>query len=156
VDSGGGSGTLTVTDGTTSGSVNLIGTYTSGNFVLTSDGNGGTEVYDPPIVPNGGTVTSGGSSNPALVTSGGSGGANDMAGFFNGLHQLVAAAAPPTSGQQAGGHLDGEFNHALFTNYAATLSDEKQFGPGTPIGGNPGESVTSTGIAPPDFNHHHG
>ena len=48
------SGTLTVTNGTNSVSVNLIGTYSAGSFKSANDGSGGIEVYDPSLVPNGG------------------------------------------------------------------------------------------------------
>jgi autotransporter passenger strand-loop-strand repeat protein len=45
------SGTLTISDGTsgTTASITLLGTYTSGNFHVTSDGLGGTLVLDPPV-----------------------------------------------------------------------------------------------------------
>jgi fibronectin-binding autotransporter adhesin len=42
------SGTLTVTDGTKTASLTLIGSYSSGNFHLSNDGHGGTFVDDPP------------------------------------------------------------------------------------------------------------
>jgi autotransporter passenger strand-loop-strand repeat protein len=54
------SGTLTVKEGASSVTLTLVGSYTSGNFSVTSDGSGGTLVTDPPV---GGTV----------VTSDGSG-----------------------------------------------------------------------------------
>jgi autotransporter passenger strand-loop-strand repeat protein len=41
------SGTLTVTNGTETTNINLIGDYTIGNFKSASDGNGGTLIYDP-------------------------------------------------------------------------------------------------------------
>ena len=43
------SGTLTVTDGTHSASVLLMGNYTAGNFHLGQYGATGTLVYDPPV-----------------------------------------------------------------------------------------------------------
>jgi hypothetical protein len=48
------SGTLTVTNGAETTNLNLIGDYTLANFKSASDGNGGTLIYDPPIVANGG------------------------------------------------------------------------------------------------------
>ena len=45
----GGSGTLTVTDGTTTAQLNLIGTYTVGSFKTSADGTGGTIITDPPV-----------------------------------------------------------------------------------------------------------
>ena len=43
------SGTLTVSDGTHTATLNLLGQYAAGNFTLHSDGNGGTLVTDPPL-----------------------------------------------------------------------------------------------------------
>jgi hypothetical protein len=42
-------GTLTVSDGTHTASVALLGNYSLGNFTASSDGHGGTSVVDPPI-----------------------------------------------------------------------------------------------------------
>jgi autotransporter passenger strand-loop-strand repeat protein len=44
------SGTLTVTDGTHTDNLTLLGQYTAAQFNLASDGNGGTLVTDPPAV----------------------------------------------------------------------------------------------------------
>ena len=41
------SGTLTVTDGTNTASIILLGQYTTANFTLAPDGNDGTDVFDP-------------------------------------------------------------------------------------------------------------
>jgi len=41
------SGTLTVTDGTHTANLTLLGQYSTGNFSLASDGHGGTVVTDP-------------------------------------------------------------------------------------------------------------
>ena len=41
------SGTLTVTDGTHTARLAMLGSYVAGNFHLTSDGNGGTRVSSP-------------------------------------------------------------------------------------------------------------
>jgi autotransporter passenger strand-loop-strand repeat protein len=43
------SGTLTVSDGTHTATLNLLGHYVAGNFVAQADGNGGTLITDPPI-----------------------------------------------------------------------------------------------------------
>jgi hypothetical protein len=48
VDSGG-SGTLTISDGTHVAILALIGTYTAGSFKTADDGHGGTLLTDPPI-----------------------------------------------------------------------------------------------------------
>lgn len=45
----GGSGTLTVTDGTITAQLNLIGAYTVGSFKISDDGHGGTLITDPPV-----------------------------------------------------------------------------------------------------------
>jgi Ca2+-binding RTX toxin-like protein len=43
------SGTLTVTSGTHSASLDLLGQYVTGQFNLATDGHGGTLVSDPPV-----------------------------------------------------------------------------------------------------------
>ena len=48
-DSGGGSGTLTVSDGTHTATINLLGQYTAANFNKQTDGHGGTLITDPPV-----------------------------------------------------------------------------------------------------------
>jgi hypothetical protein len=54
---GAGSGTLTVSSGTTEvAAINIIGTYTSANFSAGSDGQGNVKIFDPAVVPNGGSV----------------------------------------------------------------------------------------------------
>ncbi|QDF36263.1 heparin lyase I family protein [Bradyrhizobium symbiodeficiens] len=42
-------GTLTVSDGTNSANFTLSGNYSLGNFIVSSDGNGGTTLVDPPL-----------------------------------------------------------------------------------------------------------
>jgi hypothetical protein len=42
-------GTLTVSDGTHSAKLAVVGNYSLGNFVASSDGNGGTSIVDPPL-----------------------------------------------------------------------------------------------------------
>jgi autotransporter passenger strand-loop-strand repeat protein len=54
------SGVLTVSDGTHTATINLLGQYAAGNFTLHSDGNGGTLVTDPPLAGLAG--------NPLLIT----------------------------------------------------------------------------------------
>ena len=44
------SGTLTVSDGTNTANIILLGQYVAGNFTKQSDGNGGTLITDPPVV----------------------------------------------------------------------------------------------------------
>jgi hypothetical protein len=43
------SGTLTVSDGTHTTNLTLLGQYATAQFNLTSDGHGGTLVTDPPL-----------------------------------------------------------------------------------------------------------
>ena len=45
-------GVLTVTDGTHSATLSFQGTYTLSNFEFANDGNGGTIIYDPPVLPS--------------------------------------------------------------------------------------------------------
>ena len=46
------SGTLTVTDGTHTASLTLLGQYSTGDFSLSSDGHGGTMITDPQHSPS--------------------------------------------------------------------------------------------------------
>ena len=41
-------GTLTVTDGTHTANIALLGQYMAGSFVASADGSGGTLIHDPP------------------------------------------------------------------------------------------------------------
>ena len=45
-------GTLTVTDGTDTARIALVGDYLHSGWTLSSDGHGGTVVVDPPLYPN--------------------------------------------------------------------------------------------------------
>jgi len=50
VEAGGNtSGTLTVSDGTHTAVLTLLGQYVAGNFTMQSDGHGGTLITDPPV-----------------------------------------------------------------------------------------------------------
>src|SRR6202023_4194024 len=42
-------GTLTVSDGTNTASIALLGNYSLANFTVSSDGHGGTSLVDPPL-----------------------------------------------------------------------------------------------------------
>jgi len=44
------SGVLTISDGTDTATLNLIGQYTAASFHMASNGAGGTLVWDPPVV----------------------------------------------------------------------------------------------------------
>ena len=50
------SGTLTVSDGTHTAKLALLGQYVVGNFTMESDGHGGTLINDPPV-DSGGHIT---------------------------------------------------------------------------------------------------
>jgi hypothetical protein len=45
------SGTLTITDGTHTAHIGLVGDYTASSWFVSSDGHGGTTVIDPPHAP---------------------------------------------------------------------------------------------------------
>jgi hypothetical protein len=116
------SGTLTVSNGGNSVSVNLIGSYTSGNFAFGNDGNGGLEVYDPPVVSNGGTTSSGpNTSAPA------SGGNITASGDFS-FDPPALVANGGISSTVLGGPGGNDFNPALLIQFAAALPDGKHFG----------------------------
>ncbi len=59
------SGTLTVSDGAKIATLDLIGSYATSDFQLSSDGHGGTFVVDPPL-----TISSGVTSSGLTVSSG--------------------------------------------------------------------------------------
>lgn len=89
------SGTLTVTDGTHTVHLTLIGQYTTGNFKLQSDGHGGTLVLDPPV-----SSTPGGANSSAPFGAAASaGGAATPNGSIALLNQYIAATSsnPPGS-----------------------------------------------------------
>ena len=78
-------GTLTVSDGTHTATIVLLGNYVLANFIATSDGHGGTSVVDPPLA------------SPASPPAGGVSVA--PAGAGTGAQQVTpTAAAAPTSG----------------------------------------------------------
>ena len=109
----------------------------------------------------GSSVTLGNGNNTVLA------GANDFAMLGNGQNQLVAGSddawtvgtgqdtfsfnSPGFGSNTINGFAPGQdvlqFNHALFANYAAVLSDAKQFGSSAVITDPQGDSVTLTGIA---------
>jgi len=51
------SGTLTVTDGTHTAKLAMLGQYVLGNFHIANDGHGGTLVSDPPVDSSGHQLT---------------------------------------------------------------------------------------------------
>jgi trimeric autotransporter adhesin len=57
------SGVLTVTNGSQTANITLLGSYTTANFTIASNGAGGTLVTDPPTLV-------GSASNPVLAAHG--------------------------------------------------------------------------------------
>jgi hypothetical protein len=103
------SGTLTVKEGASSVTLTLVGSYTSGNFSVTSDGSGGTLVTDPPVSGGGSVVTSAGISPdmadiaPGSVTV-------ISSSVISGGYELGASgatAADTNSGSTAGAFFSG-------------------------------------------------
>ena len=82
------SGVLTVTDGTHTAKITLIGDYRSSTFTASSDGHGGTTVVDPPA----------GAPSPhpiiAAMAGLGAGGANLDLGAIRGFHVPPSLMAP--------------------------------------------------------------
>ena len=62
-------GTLTVTDGSHTAKIALLGNYLSSGWTLSGDGNGGTVVVDPPLSPSFSGAGTGGSVGGAGDTS---------------------------------------------------------------------------------------
>ncbi|HEY2178005.1 MAG TPA: hypothetical protein VGH15_05435 [Caulobacteraceae bacterium] len=65
------SGTLTVTDGTHTAHIKLLGDYLGSTFTVSSDTHGGTKVVDPASLAHAMAVLPAGSSAPAAATSAG-------------------------------------------------------------------------------------
>jgi hypothetical protein len=127
------SGVLTVKEGAQTQSFTLVGSYTTSNFSVTSDGHGGTLITDPPVTGGGTVVTSAGTGSGSsdvdtaqssansvisggyeLGTSGGTAGDTNSGGtdvFFSGggmvqLDALLAQFAGVISGFDLGDGLD--------------------------------------------------
>jgi hypothetical protein len=77
-------GTLTVSDGTHTASIALLGNYSLANFTASSDGHGGTSVVDPPLACGSALFT-------AKDPGGPQGGLNQQIDL---LSQAVASFAP--------------------------------------------------------------
>jgi len=109
--SGGNSpGTLTVSDGTHTANIALLGNYSLANFIASSDGHGGTSVVDPPLA--------GGN---ALYTS------IDPAGWQAGLNQQVAMLSQSmASFASSDGGSGGTSENAPFGYYASQLPNLAQ------------------------------
>ena len=102
-------GTLTVSNGATSVSLNLVGNYIKSTWILSQGANGGTDVVDPPA--------SGSSSADAAQTNAGAG---------------LAVAANATLGFQPGSSSAGVLPAASQSNQAALLTQyaASSFAPG--------------------------
>ena len=81
-------GTLTVTDGTHTANIALLGNYSLANFVTSSDGHGGTSVVDPPLTGGNELYTS---TDPANSQAG----LNQQVAM---LSQSMASFAPSVGG----------------------------------------------------------
>jgi hypothetical protein len=152
------SGTLTVTNGADTTSINLIGDYTIGNFKSASDGSGGTLIYDPPIVSAGGAVTnSDGSPGTSAAMGENFDGSERMAIFASSdvWRDQTLVGSPSKVNSEAIAPQSTELSGA-FLGYMAGLSDSKQFA--SAPGGMSGENlafVTSAAISPVAVNYHH-
>jgi Tryptophan-rich Synechocystis species C-terminal domain len=72
-------GALTVTDGTHTATLNFNGSYVLANFILSSDGSGGTLIIDPPVNNTVGGISSANTQNPGLTAANGpNGGAGSI------------------------------------------------------------------------------
>jgi hypothetical protein len=101
-------GTLTVSDGTHTAHIGLLGNYSLANFALLSDGHGGTSAIDPPLCPSPASAAVDGSmhdfAGPALLTqylaafvsSVGSESASFTENHAGGLSQQSTLASPVT------------------------------------------------------------
>ena len=109
--SGNGSpGALTVSDGTHTANIAILGNYSLANFIASSDGHGGTSVVDPPLA--------GGN---ALYTS------TDPAGSQAGLNQQVAMLSQSmTSFAPSDGGGGGTSEDAPLGYYAGQLPNLAQ------------------------------
>jgi hypothetical protein len=96
---GAGGGTLTVTDGAQVATLSLIGTYVTSNFVLSTDGHGGTFVVDPPVSHHiGGFIQA-----MAVMGAGGHGLSNEGASLLSSGGGAFTSAVIPTGGVSAFG-----------------------------------------------------
>jgi large repetitive protein len=106
-------GTLTVSDGTHTVHIALLGSYTLANFTASADGHGGTSVVDPPLpTSQGANATSGGMSVDWL-------GALDQR---LALWSQQMASAFPSSGFGSGGTLTGDTSELQGTGQLSKLA----------------------------------
>ena len=72
----------------------LVGSYTSGNFSVTSDGSGGTLVTDPPVTGGGSLVTGAGTSSESSMADIAPGSVTVISGsVISGGYELGASGA---------------------------------------------------------------
>jgi hypothetical protein len=142
---------LTVTDGINSASLHFNGTYSLGSFIPTTDGSGGTILYDPPVSssPDTGAAvaqTSGTTSSNAIVaivtneTLTGNGSGSAFVFDFSGVgHDTVRDFHPETDTLQ--------FNSALFATVQSLLDATHDDGHGnTVIALDAHDTITLTGV----------
>lgn len=97
-------GTLTISDGTHTADIALIGNYLNSSWTLSNDGNGGTTVVDPPGGPASGAASPSPSSGEISGLPGGGvgpGGALEFAPYQSAADQ-VASWNSPSSGDVGG------------------------------------------------------
>jgi len=107
-------GTLTVSDGTHTASIALLGNYSLANFTASSDGHGGTSVVDPPLAGGNVLFTS---TDPAVSQ----GGLNQQIAL---LSQSMAAFAPTVWGGAGEGAV-GAFDPSQPSNLAQPSANQQ-------------------------------
>jgi large repetitive protein len=109
-------GTLTVSDGTHTASIALLGNYSLANFTASSDGHGGTSVVDPPVACGSALYT-------ARDPGGSQGGLNQQMDL---LSQAVASFAPSDWGS-SGGPKDAvlAYDPGQLTNFAQPSASQQ-------------------------------
>jgi hypothetical protein len=100
-------GTLTVTDGSHAAKIALSGNYLNSGWTLSSDGNGGTIVVDPPLLPS----SSGGGEHP---TNPGDIFAQRLALLIDHMATAFTDAGAGDTGKLTPGHLDSGSQSSLF------------------------------------------
>ena len=127
--------TLTVTDGTHIDMIQLVGDYTGSNWVLSSDGSGGTFLVDPPATPDADLLAS---------DSGMDAGASIPTHPFERAHQLELTnmlAVPTSEFQQLVHDLTGGFGPPAGTGQIEQLFRDLTSGHNPPLDYGKGEDL---------------
>jgi hypothetical protein len=100
-------GTLTVTDGSNTAKIALLGNYLTSGWTLSSDGNGGTVVVDPPLSPT--SPSTGGNANgPGDVFT------QRLALFVNHMASSLVDSGVGESSRSMAGQIDSASHSNLF------------------------------------------